>query len=330
MSRRLQQITVNEFVCDTFQTLVCHGNLCQHHRIEPSWPGLPPTTIGQPPIDDATTAHRRTARSVPANGRRWLANGTVHELVVNGMVHLVSTVRRHSGGRSGPRSVPNATVAINTTTTIADARQSALVARKINTDKYWKKYKQLVKQRTQLHGNGNGGAAASASVHATANKSAAVHGHGHGHGHVSVNGNDDDDDDGGGGSDDDDGSDSDDVDYHNSRRGGDAKTVSDFTLNWPIIRTAGLFSVAYMVFLVCAVQFLLDTESAVFTVAVVSLALPVAGIFWSLFELKSTDEHIGELCGDTGCNVRSDPLGFFCLLRFGVFASPYSDNSVGA
>lgn len=74
----------------------------------------------------------------------------------------------------------------------------------------------------------------------------------------------------------------------------DAETVSDFTLNWPIMRTSLVFCAAYMVYLVCAVQFLFDTESAVFTVAVTSLALPVAGIFWSLFELKTLDEHIGE------------------------------------
>lgn len=75
----------------------------------------------------------------------------------------------------------------------------------------------------------------------------------------------------------------------------DAETVSDFTLNWPIMRMALLFSLVYAVFLVCTVQFLLDTESAVFTVAVQSLALPLAGLFWSTFELTITAEHIGKL-----------------------------------
>lgn len=61
------------------------------------------------------------------------------------------------------------------------------------------------------------------------------------------------------------------------------------------MRTALLFSLAYAVLLVCTVQFLLDTESAVFTVAVQSLALPLAGLFWSMFELTTDEDHIGEL-----------------------------------
>lgn len=55
-----------------------------------------------------------------------------------------------------------------------------------------------------------------------------------------------------------------------------------------------LFVGVYVVFGVCLVQFLFMTESAVFTVAVVSSSLPVSGIFWSLFEL-TTNDFVGKL-----------------------------------
>lgn len=54
-----------------------------------------------------------------------------------------------------------------------------------------------------------------------------------------------------------------------------------------------LFVGVYVIFAICLVQFLFMTESAVFTVAVVSASLPVSGIFWSLFELK-TNEYVGK------------------------------------
>lgn len=49
----------------------------------------------------------------------------------------------------------------------------------------------------------------------------------------------------------------------------------------------------YVIFGISLIQFLFLTESAVFTVAVVSSSLPVGGIFWSLFELK-TKEYVGK------------------------------------
>lgn len=54
-----------------------------------------------------------------------------------------------------------------------------------------------------------------------------------------------------------------------------------------------LFVGVYVIFGICLIQFLFMTESAVFTVAVVSASLPVSGIFWSLFELK-TNEYVGK------------------------------------
>lgn len=50
-----------------------------------------------------------------------------------------------------------------------------------------------------------------------------------------------------------------------------------------------LFVVVYTIFGICMIHFLFMTESAVFTVAVVSTSLPVSGIFWSLFELTTKD-----------------------------------------
>lgn len=54
-----------------------------------------------------------------------------------------------------------------------------------------------------------------------------------------------------------------------------------------------LFVGVYVIFGICLIQFLFMTESAVFTVAVVSSSLPVSGIFWSLFQL-TTKEYVGK------------------------------------
>lgn len=56
----------------------------------------------------------------------------------------------------------------------------------------------------------------------------------------------------------------------------------------------GLLTIGvYVVFIICLYNFLFLSESAVFTVAVVSAALPVTGIFWSLFALATTN-HMGK------------------------------------
>jgi uncharacterized membrane protein YfbV (UPF0208 family) len=48
------------------------------------------------------------------------------------------------------------------------------------------------------------------------------------------------------------------------------------TYAWP-------FLVAYILFIFSSLQFLIISESAVFTIAVSTIALPLAGIWWSLF-----------------------------------------------
>lgn len=56
---------------------------------------------------------------------------------------------------------------------------------------------------------------------------------------------------------------------------------------------AWLFIIVYMVFAVCLLKFIIVSESAVFTIAVVTGALTLVGIFWSLFEL-TTKNYLGE------------------------------------
>jgi hypothetical protein len=45
------------------------------------------------------------------------------------------------------------------------------------------------------------------------------------------------------------------------------------------------FLVAYILFMFSSLHFLIISESAVFTVAVSTIALPLAGIWWSLFRM---------------------------------------------
>lgn len=51
---------------------------------------------------------------------------------------------------------------------------------------------------------------------------------------------------------------------------------------------AWLFIVVYILFSLCLFTFLVLSESTVFTMTVVTAALPLIGIFWSLFELKAS------------------------------------------
>lgn len=57
----------------------------------------------------------------------------------------------------------------------------------------------------------------------------------------------------------------------------------------------------YIAFTVALYNFLFLSESAVFTVAVMSAALPVSGIFWSVFELTTMDK-MGK-CRIFGCGI---------------------------
>lgn len=56
---------------------------------------------------------------------------------------------------------------------------------------------------------------------------------------------------------------------------------------------AWLFIIVYMVFAICLLKFLIVSESAVFTIAVITGALTLVGIFWSMFEL-TTKNYLGK------------------------------------
>lgn len=65
----------------------------------------------------------------------------------------------------------------------------------------------------------------------------------------------------------------------------------------PLAQYAILLSVVYVLFAMSTFHFLFHTESAVFTMTVMSAALPVSGIFWSLFEL-TTKSDVGKPKGN--------------------------------
>jgi hypothetical protein len=50
----------------------------------------------------------------------------------------------------------------------------------------------------------------------------------------------------------------------------------------------------YLVFCGALFNFLVLSESAVFTVTIITASLPLTGIFWSLFEMTTTANHVGE------------------------------------
>lgn len=211
---------------------------------------------------NGSTSNDDVSQSMSQRNRRSLTNETkLHEVVINGTVHLhLETGRRRHTEPDGNRksievTAPDSAAHTNDTRHQQQLQQQQqhTLARKINTEKYWKKYRNYVKRKRTAAAVAAAAAAEHAQRENTQPRTAA------------------------------------DDDEANID---DAEVVSNFTLNWPIMRTGLLFSLVYAVFLLYSIQFLLDTESAVFTVAVMSLALPVAGIFWSLFELK-TAEHIG-------------------------------------
>lgn len=83
----------------------------------------------------------------------------------------------------------------------------------------------------------------------------------------------------------------------------------------------------YIIFASCLINFLVISESAVFTVCVVSGALPLIGIFWSLFEISfdSSDQTVGliwspELSGELICSLLGMPIVF---LGIGLLCHAY-------
>jgi hypothetical protein len=67
--------------------------------------------------------------------------------------------------------------------------------------------------------------------------------------------------------------------------GGDGDQLKQYV--WMLIIT-------YITFCVALFNFLVLSESAVFTITIITASLPLIGIFWSLFEMKTTTDHIGE------------------------------------
>lgn len=75
--------------------------------------------------------------------------------------------------------------------------------------------------------------------------------------------------------------------------------------------------VVYLLFAACLINFLIISESAVFTVCVVTGALPLIGIFWSLFEVSfdESDQTVGliwspEVSGELICSLLGCPIVF--------------------
>lgn len=57
-----------------------------------------------------------------------------------------------------------------------------------------------------------------------------------------------------------------------------------------------LFFITYLIYSVSSIKFLIMSQSAVFTVAVTTTALPLTGIWWSLFHMTSVDKGIIIYC----------------------------------
>ncbi|KAJ6634875.1 hypothetical protein Bhyg_13456 [Pseudolycoriella hygida] len=87
----------------------------------------------------------------------------------------------------------------------------------------------------------------------------------------------------------------------------------------------------YVMFVIFLIQFLFMTESAVFTVAVVSASLPIGGIFWSLFELKTIDSVASiiwspEVTGELICSLLGSPI---VVLGLVLFSSAHFSDTAG-
>lgn len=55
-----------------------------------------------------------------------------------------------------------------------------------------------------------------------------------------------------------------------------------------------LFAIVYVLFAIAMFEFLFMSESAVFTIAIISATLPIGGVFWSMFKL-TTKDNTGKL-----------------------------------
>ncbi|XP_021930644.1 uncharacterized protein LOC110835079 isoform X2 [Zootermopsis nevadensis] len=88
------------------------------------------------------------------------------------------------------------------------------------------------------------------------------------------------------------------------------------------------FLFAYILFVLSSVQFLIMTESAVFTVAVSTIALPLAGIWWSLFRMTASTPGLlewfpaatgGLVCSVFGLLIVLSGMVLLCKAHFKEF-----------
>lgn len=93
-----------------------------------------------------------------------------------------------------------------------------------------------------------------------------------------------------------------------------------------------LLLVVYILFAACLVNFLVISESAVFTVCVIAAALPLIGIFWSLFEISfdQSDQTVGliwapEVSGELICSLLGTPIVF---LGIGLLCRAYFNEQL--
>lgn len=98
--------------------------------------------------------------------------------------------------------------------------------------------------------------------------------------------------------------------------------------------------VVYLLFAACLINFLIISESAVFTVCVVTGALPLIGVFWSLFEVSYDESDMtvgliwspevsGELiCSLLGCPIVFLGIGLLCRANFNEQAMVLRDELV--
>lgn len=84
-----------------------------------------------------------------------------------------------------------------------------------------------------------------------------------------------------------------------------------------VVLYAWPFVFSYIVFYLSAIKFLILTQSSVFTVATMTVALPMSGIWWSLFSSKDGLQWHPVVSGELVCSLLGLPiiiigLGLFC------------------
>lgn len=91
-----------------------------------------------------------------------------------------------------------------------------------------------------------------------------------------------------------------------------------------------LLLLVYIVFVASLVNFLLISESAVFTVSMLTAALPLTGIFWAMFEITVEAQTIvliwsPEISGELICSLLGTPIVF---LGIGLLCRAYFNEQL--